>query len=273
MPQASQSRPTPEQASWLKSFTGVDIGHYADEAAGAISSVEHQVAQGAQQVGHAVADKATQVGHAVGQGATQVKDGVVHAAEAVGEEATKLMHEAVAFLKEVAALVVEIKQDFQTLGKIAADHGLAACSGSMIVLTASVVTAGVSFTAVLNAAAASAVPPAAPVAVPVTVIAVTTLIGSVFSTLGSLVAVVKCLDDAADAKKKEAEDHKAKTDESAKMSEVEKREQQIDEKQTLLLEEIRRLEAQRTAMNNAHSRLTGHIAKAKALVHKAPSKH
>ncbi len=74
MEQAGRRRPTPEQASWLHSFFGIDISQYADEAEAGLSQAGHAVAHGMQVAKDEAVHAAHQAGKALENAAAGTPD-------------------------------------------------------------------------------------------------------------------------------------------------------------------------------------------------------
>ncbi len=232
MEQADKRRPTPEQASWLHSFLGVDISQYADEAEAGIAQAGHTVAEGASAAMGVVEEKAGEAGHAIAHGAQVVKDEAVHVAHEAGEAIEEGIRKAVAFMKEVGGVVEALLTELKHLAGIA-KQDMGHCPAQFIGIataTTIAITAGVTCVGAVFASAT----PAAPAAIPAFL---TSGLG-LLTALGGLAAAVMSFDDciasAIETKKKEAE-QKALTQQSQQDRQKE------DNNYQLILQELKKL--------------------------------
>ena len=254
MEQAGRRRPTPEQASWLHSFFGVDISKYADEAEAEVSQAGHAVAQGASAAVGVVEEKAGEAGHAIAHGAQVVKDEAVHVAHEAGEAIEEGIRKAVAFMKEVGGVVEELITELKQLVSFA-KQDMHQCPGECVsITTTAVASIGTGISCV-----ASAVAIETPLALP----AVATFIASVLGFLTSLGGVAynfaqldKCLATAIETKKKEAETAKEHKEEE-------------DHCKTIM-EELKRLGSRQADAQVRSNRIHAHVQHLKALAHAAP---
>lgn len=268
MPQGHPRRPTPEQAAWLHSFLGVDISQYRDHAMEALSNAGHQVEQGLSDAEQAVEQKASDVGHAVLNGAGVVKDGVVHAAEEVGEVAMEAIHAAVKFMKEVGELGRAMLEECKALGALAIRHiGECPTQWEKLVATVAVgVASGVTFIGGLIASAT----PAAVLGIPVVVISGTAFVVNLINIYLSVEGIIQCEDDLIAKKKKDDEEKKNRQDDEAKVAQIQQREQQVEQREEKLEADFQRLLKQRTAVQELSKRLKSHEHHLRALLQAAP---